>query len=62
MEALSLDGKIAHTGELMELFEGYARTHPQHWEYYQSIKEHLMVLLAIYQSQKEMAECPPTLN
>lgn len=54
--------RIAHTLELINTFRGYANQMPQHTEYYESVIEHLEVLLKGYRAQLEKDQCKPTLN
>lgn len=40
--------RIAHTIELIETFRGYCSVMPEHKEYYESVVEHLEVILNGY--------------
>lgn len=46
--------RIVHTMELIETFRGYCSVMPEHKEYYESVVEHLEVILNGYTSMLEV--------
>lgn len=54
--------RVAHTEELIDMFKGYIVAQPQHAEYYDSVIQHLEVILKGYKDMAEKVICKPTLN
>lgn len=52
--------RVAHTEELIEMFRGYCEVRPEHTEYYESVIQHLQVILNGYKDMAERVGC--TLN
>lgn len=49
---LGLSVRVDHTQELISVFRGYAETHPQHAEYYNSVISHLEVVGKEYEKKR----------